>query len=211
MSAELIERWSEGWAVSRGTAAPVATGWGLRIEVGAPNQLRRHVLLDPQESGVRELVASISEPHTWIKSYVEPAELAPWLSEEWTEDSPGWLMATDVAPAAVTVPDGYAVTSEVDGGVTYIRVLTADGSVAARGQYGHVGEYGTVDKISTEPDHQRRGLGSVVMHSLANAAYEAGASASVLGATIEGRALYEALGWKVHAPLAGFVYRGGEI
>jgi hypothetical protein len=24
---------------------------------------------------------------------------------------------------------------------------------------------------------------------------------------IEGRALYESLGWRVHAPLAGFVYR----
>jgi hypothetical protein len=29
----------------------------------------------------------------------------------------------------------------------------------------------------------------------------------VLGASAEGRALYEALGWQVHAPLAGFVYR----
>ena len=207
MVAELTRRWAQGWTVSRGTPAPVATPWGLRIEVGAPNQLRRHVLLEPREAGVRELVASIQEPLTWIKSHAEPAELAPWLPAGWVEDDPGWLMAVDVAPAAVVVPEGYVVTSEVVGGVTYIRILTTSGDLAARGQYGHVGDYGTVDQIVTEPEHRRRGLGSVVMNSLANVAYELGASTTVLGATVEGRALYEALGWKVHAPLAGFIYK----
>lgn len=208
MTAELTHRWAEGWTVSRGTPAPVATRWGLRIEVGAENQLRRHVLLDPQEQAVRELAASIDEPLTWIKSPIEPDELAPWLPEGWTEDDPGWLMAIDVTPATVTVPDGYALTSESKDGVTYVRILTAGGDLAARGQYGHVGDYGTVDRITTEPEHRRRGLGSVVMNALANAADDLGASTSVLGATVEGRALYEALGWKVHAPLAGFIYRG---
>lgn len=207
MTAELTHRWAEGWTVSRGTAAPVATRWGLRIEVGAPDHIRRHVLLDPDEHGVRELAASIVEPTTWIKSHVEPAELAPWLPPGWTEGEPGWIMATDVAPVRVAVPDGYVVTSEAAGAVTYVRILASAGEVAACGQYGHVGDYGTVDRISTEPEHRRRGLGSVVMGALAAAAYERGASMSVLGATVEGRALYEALGWKVHAPLAGFVYR----
>jgi len=207
MTAELTHRWAEGWTVSRGTAAPVATPWGLRIEVGARNQLRRHVLLDTREQAVRELVASIDEPLTWLKSHVEPAELAAWLPEGWSEDDPGWLMAIDVEPAAVVVPDGYTLASESKDGVTYVRVLTSTGDVAARGQYGHVGDYGTVDRIETEPEHRRRGLGSVVMNALANAADELGASTSVLGATVEGRALYESLGWKVHAPLAGFIFR----
>src|SRR6478752_6607134 len=139
MTAELTHRWAEGWTVSRGTAAPVATPWGLRIEVGARNQLRRHVLLDPREQAVRELVASIDEPLTWLKSHVEPAELAAWLPEGWSEDDPGWLMAIDVEPAAVVVPDGYTLASESKDGVTYVRVLTSTGDVAARGQYGHVG------------------------------------------------------------------------
>lgn len=207
MTSEMTHRWAEGWSVSRGTAAPVVTQWGLRIEVGAANQLRRHVLLDPSEPGVRELVAGIDEPLTWIKSHVEPSELAPWLPAGWTEDIPGWLMAIDVAPAAVALPDGYTLSSESKEGVTYIRIHTFDGELAARGQYGYVGDHGTVDQIETEPAHRRRGLGSVVMNALANAADELGASTSVLGATVEGRALYEAMGWKVHAPLAGFVYR----
>ena len=207
MSADLIHRWSEGWAVSRGTAAPVVTQWGLRIEVGAENQLRRHLLLDPQEQPVRELAASIDEPLTWLKSHVEPAVLAPWLPGGWVEDDPGWLMAIDVAPAAVVLPDGYRLTSEAKEGVTYVRILASGDELAARGQYGYVGDYGTVDQITTEPAHQRRGLGSAVMSALANAADQLGASTSVLGATVQGRALYESLGWKVHAPLAGFVYK----
>jgi GNAT superfamily N-acetyltransferase len=207
MTAELTQSWAEGWTVSRGTAAPVATPWGLRIEVGAPNQLRRHVLLDPDEAGVRELVATIEEPLTWIKTHTEPGELAPWLPAGWTEDDPGWLMAIDVTPAPVTLPEGYMVTSEVLDGVTYVRILTSTGDLAARGQYGHVGDYGTVDQIVTEPDHRRRGLGSVVMNALATSAHDLGASTTILGATVDGRALYEALGWKVHAPLAGFIYK----
>jgi hypothetical protein len=45
------------------------------------------------------------------------------------------------------------------------------------------------------------------MRDLANTGIERGATTGVLGASIEGRALYESLGWRVHAPLAGFVYR----
>jgi hypothetical protein len=45
------------------------------------------------------------------------------------------------------------------------------------------------------------------MRRLANIAVERGATTAVLGASVEGRALYEALGWRVRAPLAGFVYR----
>ncbi|WP_194915508.1 GNAT family N-acetyltransferase [Catenulispora rubra] len=207
MTTDLMHRWAEGWSVSRGTEPPVPTRWGLRIEVGDDKQLRRHLLFEPQEQGVRELVASIDEPLTWLKSHVAPSELAPWLPAGWIEDEPGWLMAVDVAPAAVVVPDGYRLTSESKDGTTYVRILTSGGVLAARGQYGYVGDHGTVDQISTEPEHRRRGLGSVVMNALANKAYELGASTSVLGATNDGRALYESLGWKVHAPLAGFVYQ----
>ncbi|MFF5209546.1 hypothetical protein [Streptosporangium sp. NPDC000396] len=45
------------------------------------------------------------------------------------------------------------------------------------------------------------------MGTLTNAAIENGVSAGILGATIQGRALYEALGWKVLSPLTGFVYK----
>jgi GNAT superfamily N-acetyltransferase len=205
--AELTRLWVEGWAVSRGTPAPVGTEWGLRVDVGAPNQLLRHVLLDPEEDGVRRLAAGLSEPMTWLKSHVEPSTLGPWLPAGGTEDTPGWIMAADVLPNHVALPDGYRVSTNTENGVTRVRALAADGSEAARGRLGHAGAHGTVDRIATDPAHQRRGLGRVVMHTLGNAAFEAGESLSALGATIEGGALYESPGWKVHAPPAGFIYK----
>jgi predicted GNAT family acetyltransferase len=99
------------------------------------------------------------------------------------------------------------VRTETQGGVTFLRVLADDGALAARGQIAVTGESAVVDQVETEPAHRRRGLGSVVMRRLANIAVERGATTAVLGASVEGKALYESLGWRVRAPLAGFVYR----
>lgn len=205
--ADLTTSWAEGWAVSRGTPQPAPTRWGLRIEVGAPNQVRRHLLLDPSAESAADLAVSIDEPLTWIKAAVDPAVLHPALGAEWTEDQPGWLMVWDVAPSEVRIPEGYAIETAFADGVTRLRVLAADGSLAARAQYGHRDGFGVVDQVRTEAEHQRRGLGSLMMGTLANVAHEDGARTSILGASVEGRALYEALGWKVYAPLAGFIFR----
>lgn len=209
--AELTTLWAQGWSVSRGTPPPVPTRWGLRIEVGAADQVRRHLLLDPDLDAAAELAASIDEPQTWIKSHVTPAFLGPALGADWAEDSAGWLMTCDVAPAPVRVPEGYSVATDFAAGVTRVRVLAADGSVASRAQYGHREGFGVVDRVRTDAAHQRRGLGSVVMGTLANVARDDGAQTSILGATVEGRALYESLGWKSRAPLAGFVYRRDAV
>lgn len=93
------------------------------------------------------------------------------------------------------------------GGTTRVLVLTEDGAFAARGQIAvpGPGRPAVVDQVETSPAHRRRGLGSLVMRTLANAAVEVGASAAVLGATIEGRALYESLGWRTDGPLTGLI------
>ncbi|MGY5128538.1 GNAT family N-acetyltransferase [Streptomyces nigrescens] len=52
------------------------------------------------------------------------------------------------------------------------------------------------DMIGTEPAHQRRGLGRAVMTALAGRAVERGARQGVLVASPDGRALYEAMGWR---------------
>ncbi|MFJ8495383.1 GNAT family N-acetyltransferase [Streptomyces sp. NPDC094038] len=54
------------------------------------------------------------------------------------------------------------------------------------------------DQILTAPVHQRRGLGSAVMGALQQQALAAGATRTVLGASPQGRALYESLGWRTH-------------
>jgi len=210
MSRELAAAWVDGWVVSRGTSPPTPTPWGLRVEVGRPAQYARYVMLEAREPIVRDLASRASIPTLWMKAFVAPEVLGPWLTPDWTSGSPGWLMAVDLDPRPVSVPEGYSVAVVTRDGVVRVSISAADGTGAARGQVAVTGETAVVDQVSTEPEHQRRGLGSVVLRILANEALEAGSSIGILGATVEGRALYEHLGWKVHTPLTGFIYKARQ-
>ncbi|MFD2795772.1 GNAT family N-acetyltransferase [Promicromonospora vindobonensis] len=199
--------WVAGWALSRGTEPPVEQAEGFRIDVGLPDHVARYVLLDSSEAAVRTVAGAVTVPGTWLKAFIAPETVAAWLPPGWTAGPPAFLMATGLRPSGAAAPDGYVVTAETRAGVTFARVLAADGGLAARGQVAVAGVDAVVDQVETEPAHQRRGLGSLVMRTLANAAVERGATTGVLGASADGRALYEVLGWRLHAPLAGFVYR----
>src|SRR5262249_52721479 len=43
---DLLERWLCGWSLSRGLPAPQRADGGLRVDVGWPEQRRRHVFAD---------------------------------------------------------------------------------------------------------------------------------------------------------------------
>ncbi|XUL91699.1 GNAT family N-acetyltransferase [Streptomyces galilaeus] len=103
------------------------------------------------------------------------------------------------------VPAGYRLRTWSRAGVTRALVRTEDGAFAARGQIAVTGSTAVVDQVETGPAHRRRGLGRLVMAVLADAAAGQGAVVGVLGATPEGRALYERVGWCVLAPLTSVV------
>ncbi|MDO0924300.1 hypothetical protein QQY24_02315 [Streptomyces sp. TG1A-8] len=88
-------------------------------------------------------------------------------------------------------------------------VRTTGGAFAARGQIAVTGPTAVVDRVETDPAHQRRGPGRLVRRALTGAAADRGAVAAVLGAAPEGRALYESAGWRVPAPLTGGVSPSG--
>ncbi|MBT2404455.1 MULTISPECIES: GNAT family N-acetyltransferase [unclassified Streptomyces] len=204
---ELARSWVDGWTVSRRAPKPVDVPWGLSIQVGLPAQAVRHVLLDADVETARGLVGAITEPATCIKAFLEPDVMEPWFSPEWEPTDPGFLMAVDLRPSVVRAPDGYTATAETADDVISVRILAAEGELAARGQIGLTGAACVFDQIVTEEAHQRLGLGTVVMGALTNAAIENGAATGILGATVQGRALYETLDWKVLAPLTGFIYK----
>ncbi|MGZ9935416.1 GNAT family N-acetyltransferase [Streptomyces sp. NC-S4] len=204
---KLARSWVDGWAVSRRVPKPVDAPWGLSVQVGLPAQTVRHVLLDADAETARGLIGAITEPATWIKAFLEPDVMEPWFPPAWEPTDPGFLMAVDLRPSVVRAPDGYTATAETDGDVVSVRILAADGELAARGQAGLAGAACVFDQIITEEAHQRRGLGTVVMGALTGAAVENGADTGILGATVQGRALYETLDWKVLAPLTGFVHK----
>ncbi|MGW6561885.1 GNAT family N-acetyltransferase [Streptomyces hydrogenans] len=204
---ETARSWAEGWAVSRGAPRPEDVPWGLRIAVGRPTQTVRHILLGTDAETARALVGTITEPTTCVKAFLPPAVMDPWFSADWEPTEPCFLMAVDLRPSRADAPDGYTVTVDTSGGLLSARVLAPDGEPAACGQAGLTDTACVFDQIVTEPAHRRRGLGTTVMAALTAAALEHGVSEGVLGATVQGRALYETLGWKVLAPLSGQVYR----
>ncbi|MFE7413444.1 GNAT family N-acetyltransferase [Streptomyces laurentii] len=139
----------------------------------------------------------------------EPGDVEPWLSPGWVVAwaETGHLMAVDLTVTASRPPEGYGVTVEYLEGVIHARVSDAAGRPAAQGQAALLGETAVMDRVVTDEAHRRRGLGGLVMRTLADEAVARGAGTGVLGATDPGRALYETLGWKKHAAIAECVYR----
>ncbi|MFD4632367.1 GNAT family N-acetyltransferase [Streptomyces sp. NPDC058284] len=208
MVEDLVRTWVAGWAVSRRTPPPVKTPWGLYIEVAdSPDEVGRHVLPRAEETLVRGAAASVSMPRTWMKMPAESEEAESWLPQGWAREEDGHLMAVDLMTTRPGVPEGYTVAVETVRAVTTARVLDATGHQAAKGQMASLGEAVVVDRVMTEEAHRRRGLGGLVMRTLADHAVGEGAVLGVLGATDAGRALYETLGWKKHTTLAEYIYR----
>ncbi|MFE9402401.1 GNAT family N-acetyltransferase [Streptomyces sp. NPDC006530] len=206
----LVRAWIDGWIVSRGTSDPMDRPWGWTIDAGTAHHVSRHVLPEPAESDVRALVAATSAPGTWLKLFAEDDTVRPWIGAGWHFDRPGFLMTAPLTAERPEVPAGYTLTSWTRGGTTRVLVRTIEGHFAARGQIAPTGPNAVADQIETSPDHRRRGLGSLVMRTLQNTAYKAGATTGILVGTPEGQALYSALGWVTRSPMASVYFKPSE-
>jgi GNAT superfamily N-acetyltransferase len=149
----------------------------------------------------------VAAPTVWLKVFADPEAVVEWAGPDWAVDAPGWLMSTELRRARTAVPDGYTLRTWTRGGVVRALVVAPDGSFAARAQIAPTGRTAVVDQVETAPEHRRKGLGRLVMHTLHNAALDQGATIGVLGGTPDGRGLYESLGWQTHAPLVSLFHR----
>ncbi|MCQ9131519.1 GNAT family N-acetyltransferase [Streptomyces hilarionis] len=210
-----VQAWVEGWVVSRGAAPPLDEPWGWTVDMGTGfEHATRHVLGETGEAvtepTVRKIAGSVTGSGVWLKAFADPAVVGPWLGPGWWIDpEPGFLMTAalaDTPPGAA--PDGYRIRTWARGGVTRTMIAAPDGSLAARGQIAPTGATAVVDQIETAPAHRRRGLGALVMRTLHHAAAAQGARTGILGATPQGRALYESLGWRVESPLTSAKFTG---
>ncbi|MFF7632869.1 GNAT family N-acetyltransferase [Kitasatospora sp. NPDC008050] len=207
MVPELAGVWVRGLAAARRNPQPVEVAWGLRVDVGRTRERARHVLLRSDAAAVRAAAATADEPNIWIKAFVEPEQGSAWLGPGWQYRGTEFVMTTALTNPTLRVPDGYTLSTEETDSVIHVRARTAEGDVASAG-YATVNDgVAVMDRVATYPEHQRRGLGTLVMEALAVAAVERGAHTAALGATDDGRALYESLGWTLLAPLAGFVHQ----
>ncbi|MEV4080190.1 GNAT family N-acetyltransferase [Nonomuraea fuscirosea] len=194
----LVRAWVEGWVISRSVPRPVREPWGLRVDVGLPGHVARHVLATPTPEILRHLTSTLTVPGTWLKLCAPVEAVAPHLPPGWAVQDPEFMMTTPLVRDAPAVPPGYTLAVTTRSGVTAARLLTEAGEVAARGQFAVAGTTAVVDQVETAADHRRRGLGTIVMKTLAATAALRGARTGVLVATAQGQALYETLGWHLH-------------
>ncbi len=206
--------WIRGWAVTREVAPPTPHADGFRIEVGLPRQAARYVFGRPSPT-LRSLGETIDQPWVFLKAAADAAELRALLPAHWQLQPEGTMMTCVDVPfrGSGAVAPGYALHVRDAAASTrraHVEVRAPDGSVAASGHLALDAHFAIYDRIVTEPAHQRRGLGRAVMHALQALARTHGRHANVLVATTQGRALYESLGWRPHAPWATAVIPGPD-
>jgi GNAT superfamily N-acetyltransferase len=196
----LLERWLTGWSLARGLPLPRHHGGGLVVEVGWPEQLRRHVFVEAGRE-LRECASQIHAPFIYLKAAVDADQMRRALPAHWTMESPRYLMYRPTAIARpVTPPAGYIASVEVEHGACVVRYADSTGQTAASGRV--VLNHGSAvfDRIETLEPHRGRGLGTALMSALDALAEQAGVAERLLVATEAGRALYLGLGWQVLAP-----------
>lgn len=194
--AELVRAWLAARSLARGLPAPVADHGGWRVDSGQPDERRRFVFLEPIE-GLRTLGAAIDEPCVALKLCCPGDALMALLPARWRLAPPAWMMARDAPaqPAAPMLPPGYGLAVERDGALWTARISDAGGALAAQGHAIEAEGLFVYDRIRTQDDHQRRGLGRALMQALGRCR-RATTSRELLTATIAGRALYLTLGWR---------------
>ncbi|WP_246005391.1 GNAT family N-acetyltransferase [[Actinomadura] parvosata] len=195
----------EGWVISRNAPRPVPEPWGLRVDVGLPGHVARHIVAAPTPQTLRRLTATLHTPGTWLKLCAPAESVAPLLTPGWAVQDPEFMMTAPLTRDPAPIPDGYHLAVTTRAGVTAVRLLTGAGEVAARGQFALARSTAVVDQVETAADHRRRGLGTVVMRTIAATAASRGARTGVLVATAQGQALYATLGWTLHTPVTAAV------
>lgn len=201
--AETLEKWVHGWVISRCVepASDLPNG-GFRINVGIPGHIVRYVLLGTNLLEVESIAKSVSTPGTWLKVCASEKSVTPILPSRWVVTTPEFLMSCRVTQKfGLDVPSPYTLMISNAGASTEARIQLSDGTLAARAKMTEIEGRAMFDQVVTEPDHRRKGLGSLAMKALWNRAIEKEIRDGVLVATEEGLRLYEALGWRVVSPL----------
>jgi GNAT superfamily N-acetyltransferase len=196
----LLERWLTGWSLARGLPLPRHQGGGLVVDVGWPEQLRRHVFVEAGRE-LRDCASRIHDPYIYLKVAVDPDQMQRALPAHWTMESPRYLMYRPTAMArSVTSPAGYVANVEMEHGAYVVRYADATGQTAASGRVVLNRGSAVYDRIETLEPHRGKGLGTAMMSALDDLAEQAGVAERLLVATEAGRALYLGLGWQVLAP-----------
>ncbi|SDG19174.1 Acetyltransferase (GNAT) family protein [Lentzea fradiae] len=194
----LVERWHRGWIAADGLTSGYRDGY-LVVHVNRPHRQYEWIATDDTETGAMASVVAASREPNWLSvptlsrekvvAEIEAAGLVVARPDE------TFLRRALPGHPCFDAPEGYSV--EVTTGPVFgVKVLAEDGEQAASGLMAVVGEDAVAHRIETAEGHRRRGLGSVVMGTLARQALKAGARTGLLFSSTDGVHLYRRLGWE---------------
>ncbi|MES2070057.1 MAG: GNAT family N-acetyltransferase [Pseudomonadota bacterium] len=199
--------WAHGWTLARDKLAPVPQAYGHKIDLGAPDHLERHVVANANADmqALRALAGSLTRPGTWLKVCASVDTVAPLLPAGWSVQPPEYLMAVALRQAGAITHNDYRLSLRTSDAVSDAELRDKDGQLAASGRVALSNGYAIFDQVVTDPAHRRKGLGRIIMAALSELAIAGASSTGVLVATEEGRALYEAIGWRLVSPVTAAV------
>jgi GNAT superfamily N-acetyltransferase len=194
---ELVHAWLAARSVARGLPPPVPDHGGFRVDTNLEQEAKRWVFpgIGP---GLVDLLRSIDLPRHVVKLCGTTEQLQSLLPAGWRMHPPASFMRSEGVSIAAALPTGYAIDTERRDAVIEVRILSAEGDLAASGYAAETQDAFIYDRIVTDPAHRRKGLGRAVMAALGRAKRRS--TPELLVATQDGQALYSALGWRVVSP-----------
>lgn len=209
---ELLQTWITGWTRCRGYERH-DDGRSTSVLLTDQQDQTEHFLFEPTTEQFLDLATDTRGDPTRVLTVVtnrmrELIDAAHPLGMRVTDRQQA-LMSVDMSGQDVEDPrppgDDYTLEHARDGGCRRVLVRSR-GELAARGSVAAVGDYAVYDRIITEENFRRRGLGSFVMRALTAGVLEDDVTTGLLMASADGRALYAFLGWEHLADV--FVIRG---
>lgn len=197
----LLEVWVTGWAGCR--------GYDTRMEGRFPAVLTadqtgdwQYFAYEPSEAEFAELAAKTAEsPNRILTVLTNDVARYHHLAETqrmYVTSASQTMMVVDMETQDAEDPwlsdDDLELSTSESNGVHFAVVHSGD-RVAASGRVSVVDGTAVFDRIITEPDFQRRGLGSFIMKALAAQAFEHDVRVGLLLASLDGQKLYSHLGW----------------
>lgn len=208
LSEELLETWVSGWAQAR--------GYRMRHEGRFPAALLHdktndweYFALEPSSDEFAALASSARHSPQRLFTIVTRrldeihGAASVYGLQVRSADEVFMVLAMEGQDIEDPLPpgDGY-VTDTLRSGTVGDVSVTLDGAPVASGRVAVVNGIAVYDRILTDPEYRRLGLGSYVMRALTAVALEHDAETGLLISTAEGLELYRYLGWE---PLAGVV------
>ena len=208
LSDDLLETWVSGWAQARGYQTRHEGRFPAALLHDRTNDWE-YFALEPSHDEFAALASSARHSpqrlFTIVTRRLDEIHGAATVYGLEVRSADEVFMVLDMQGQDIEEPlppgDGYESDSVREGATGTVAVTVA-GEPVAGGSVAVVNGVAVYDRIVTDPDYRRLGLGSYVMRALTALALEHDAETGLLISSADGLELYRYLGWE---SLAGVV------